>query len=94
MKDFFHMSYDELNNNVSVNPKGGTHSYVTHYFNNAVKKKYGYSDYTYFSRQIKDLKEFRESSDYGDTQITIDESSKALQYAKEIRYFIQKKLKK
>ena len=94
MKSFFGISYDELNKNVSVNPKGGTHSYVTHFFNTEVKKKNGYSDYSDFSRKIKDLKEFRESSDYDDIQITTDESSKALQYATEIRYYIQKNFKK
>ena len=91
---YFGMSYDELRQKVSVNTSGGTHTYVTHFFNTEVRKKYGLTDYTDFSRKIKDLKEFRESSDYDDSEITIDNSTKALQYAKELRYYIQKNFKK
>lgn len=91
---YFGMSYNELRQKVSVNTSGGTHTYVTHFFNTEVRKKYGLTDYTDFSRKIKDLKEFRESSDYDDSEITIDNSTKALQYAKELRYYIQKNFKK
>ena len=94
MSAYFGMSYDELRQKVSVNTSGGTHTYVTHFFNTEVRKKYGLTDYTDFSRKIKDLKEFRESSDYDDSEITIDNSTKALQYAKELRYYIQKNFKK
>jgi uncharacterized protein (UPF0332 family) len=94
MNAYFGMSYDELRQKVSVNTSGGTHTYVTHFFNTEVRKKYGLTDYTDFSRKIKDLKEFRESSDYDDSEITIDNSTKALQYAKELRYYIQKNFKK
>jgi hypothetical protein len=94
MNAHFGMSYDELRQKVSVNTSGGTHTYVTHFFNAEVRKKYGISDYSDFSRKIKDLKEFRESSDYDDSEITIDNSTKALQYAKELRYYIQKNFKK
>jgi uncharacterized protein (UPF0332 family) len=94
MRSYFGVSYDELRQKVSVNTFGGTHTYVTHFFNTEVRKKYGLSDYTDFSRKIKDLKEFRESSDYDDSEITIDNSTKALQYAKELRQYIQKNFKK
>jgi hypothetical protein len=94
MKSYFGMSYDELRQKVSVNTSGGTHTYVTHFFITEVRKKYGISDYTDFSRKIKDLKEFRESSDYDDSEITIDNSTRALQYAKELRQYIQKNFKK
>jgi hypothetical protein len=67
---------------------------VTHFFNTEVRKTFGLSDYTDFSRKIKDLKEFRESSDYDDVEITIDKSTRALQYAKEVRQYIQKNFKK
>ncbi len=89
IKNFFHISYDELNQKVSVNTSGGTHSYVTNFFNKEVKKK-GISDYSEFSRKIKDLKEFRESSDYDDSEITIDKSQKALEYATDLRQYIQR----
>lgn len=94
MNSYFGMSYDELRQKVSVNTSGGTHTYVTHFFNTEVRKNWGISDYTDFSRKIKDLKEFRESSDYDDIEITIDKSTKALQYAKEVRQYIQKNFKK
>lgn len=54
----------------------------------------GISDYRDFNRKIKDLKEFRESSDYDDVQITIEESNTALQYAKDIRKHLQNNFRK
>lgn len=94
MNTFFGISYDELRQRVSVNTSGGTHSYVTHFFNNEVRNKNGVSDYRDFSRKVKDLKEFRESSDYDDVEINIDKSTRALQYAEDIRQHIQKNFKK
>lgn len=94
MNNFFGISYDELRQRVSVSTSGGTHSYVTHFFNKEVRSKSGISDYSDFSRKIKDLKEFRESSDYDDVEITIEKSNKALQYATDIRLHIQKNFKK
>ncbi len=94
MNNFFGISYNELRQRISVNTSGGTHSYVTHFFNTEVRKKNGISDYSDFSRKIKDLKEFRESSDYDDVEITVDKSTKALQYATDIRQHIQRNFKK
>lgn len=93
MYDHFGISYDELSQRVSVNPSGGTHTFVIHFFNNEVKRENGYSDYNDFSRKLKDLKEFRESSDYDDVEITIDKSQKALNYATELKQYIQKNFK-
>jgi len=93
MKNFFGISYDELNTRISVSTSGGTHSYVTNFFNKEVKKK-GISDYSDFSRKIKDLKEFRESSDYDDVEITIDKSQRAKDYATDIRQYIQRNFKR
>lgn len=94
LKDYFGMGYDELNQQVSVNSKGGTHSHITHVFNNEVKKNKGFTDYSEFSRKIKDLKEFRQASDYEDLEITIDKSQKALNYATELKQYIQTNFKK
>lgn len=94
MNNFFDIGYDKLNTKISVSTSGGTHSYVIHFFNNAVKKKNGYFDYRDFSRKIKDLKEFRESSDYDDVEITIDKSQKAKEYATDIRQYIQRNFKR
>ena len=94
MNNFFGISYDELRQRISVSTSGGTYSYVTYFFNKEVRRKNGISDYSDFSRKIKDLKEFRESSDYDDIEITIDKSTKALQYATDIRLHIQKNFKK
>ena len=92
MFNHFGISYDELRQNVSVKRTGGTHTYVTDFYNKAVRKN-GISDYSNFSRKIKDLKEFRESSDYDDVEITIDKSQKALSYATELKQYIQKNFK-
>lgn len=94
MNNFFDIGYDKLNTRISVSTLGGTHSYVIHFFNNAVKKKNGYFDYRDFSRKLKDLKEFRESSDYDDVEITIDKSQKAKEYATDIRQYIQRNFKR
>ena len=92
MNYVFGISYDELSTRISVTA-GGTHSYVTNFFNKEVKKK-SITDYSDFSRKIKDLKEFRESSDYDDVEITIDRSEKAKAYATEIRQYIQRNFKR
>jgi len=92
MLNHFGISYDELRQRVSVKTTGGMHTYVTDFYNRAVRKN-GISDYSNFSRKIKDLKEFRESSDYDDVEITIDKSHKALSYATEIKQYIQKNFK-
>ncbi|HKJ80958.1 MAG TPA: hypothetical protein VJ954_02960 [Ignavibacteriaceae bacterium] len=94
MNNYFGINYDELRQRISVSTSGGTHSYVTHFFNKEVRSKSGIFDYSDFSRKIKDLKEFRESSDYDDVEITIDKSTKALQYATDIRQHIQRNFKK
>lgn len=93
MKDFFGISYDELSQRISVS-NGGTHTYVSHFFYRELKKASGVMDYNDFSRKLKDLKEFRESSDYENVEITISEGDKALQYAKDIREHIQNNFKK
>jgi len=92
MFNHFGISYDELRQRVSVKTSGGTHTYITDFYNKAVRKN-GISDYSNFSRKIKDLKEFRESSDYDDVEITIDKSQKALNYATELKQYIQKNFK-
>jgi len=92
MFNHFGISYDELRQRVSVKTSGGTHIYITDFYNKAVRKN-GISDYSNFSRKIKDLKEFRESSDYDDVEITIDKSQKALNYATELKQYIQKNFK-
>ncbi len=94
MNAYFGVTYDELRQKVSVSTSGGTHTFVIHFFNTEVRKNFGLTDYTEFSRKIKDLKEFRESSDYDDVEITIDKSTRALQYAKDLRHYIQKNFNK
>jgi len=93
MFNHFGISYEELRHRVSVNTTGGTHKYVMHFFNKEVKNKNGYSDYNDFSRKLKDLMEFRETSDYDDVEITIDKSQKALSYATELSKYIQRNFK-
>lgn len=94
MKEIFGITYDELAQRVSVKSTGGTHTYVTNFFNKEVKSRYGTFEYSDFNRKLKDLKEFRESSDYEDVEIDIDKGTKALKNATEIRTFIQKNFKK
>lgn len=93
MKNFFGISYDELRQKISVDTTGGTHSFVVNFFNMEVRKK-GISDYSDFSRKIKDLKEFRETSDYENVEITFDKSRKAKEYAIDIRQYIKNNFKK
>ncbi|MGB9748143.1 MAG: HEPN domain-containing protein [Bacteroidales bacterium] len=88
IKDFFGMSYDDLFQE-TVKNQMTTHTYVIKYFSEQIKTKIGNDAYKDFNRKIKDLKNFREVSDYEDKEVTADESRKALEYAKEIRNFLK-----
>ena len=45
-----------------------------------------------FSRHIKDLKQFREESDYDDIEIVREMGEKALSLAREVRLFLKQNL--
>ncbi len=59
---------------------------------NELKGKIDRQEERDFSRRIKDLKQFREESDYQDLQINRDKSQEALRLATDIRQFLHQKL--
>lgn len=88
IKEFFGMEYDELTDNIAKN-RLNTHGYIIKYVLDEIQSNWDRFEYSKFSRKIKDLKNFREESDYDNIEISIDQSNKAFQYAKDIRNFLK-----
>ena len=81
MNYVFGISYDELNTRISVTA-GGTHSYVTNFFNKEVKKK-SITDYSDFSRKIK--------THLADNTILVISTSRAYNDVTELNTLVSKK---
>ena len=88
MNDFFDISYEQLGVNTSSSHKG-THKYIIDYIKNQIKNNIDRDTSLYFSRQIKDLKLYRERSDYEEIEIRKDESDKAFRKAENVIKFIK-----
>ncbi len=73
---------------------GGTHGYIIDSCLSEFRKKVEFSKHKDIKRELKDLKEFRVSSDYFNVQIGDDEGEKALKYSQNIIREIGKVLKK
>jgi hypothetical protein len=79
-------------NKISKNPKIGSHQYVIKYILSNLKKL-DTTNERWFSRSIKDLKQFRLESDYENIEISLDKSNKAFKTAQELRDYITKNFK-
>ncbi len=88
---FFEVAYDELENNINYS-KGSSHKYIINYVFNELKSA-KYDNYETQHRNIKDLKEWRETSDYENTPIGSVESDRAYKTAKEFTTYIKENLK-
>jgi len=84
IKDFFGKDYATLSQEIR-NSNLNTHAYIINYICKEIKNNCSLPEFGKFNRKIKDLKNFRENSDYENIEITIDESQKALEFASEIR---------
>lgn len=89
IKDFFDITYSELSKNITSSSKN-THRYIIDFIKENISGKVDISDERNFSRKIKDLKQFREESDYEDIEVCYDKCKKAYDIAEEIRGFIIK----
>jgi len=88
LNDFFGIEYSNLSQMIATN-KSNTHTYIIKYISDQIRQKIGREDYREFSNKIKDLKTFREQSDYDDIEVSIDEGQKAYNHANEILSFLR-----
>ena len=88
MNDFFDVTYEQLTADISSSPKG-THEYIIDFYTRSIKNNVNKWKSTYFKRDIKDLKLFREKSDYEDINITKNQSDKAYNKAENLLKFIK-----
>lgn len=87
MKDFFDVDYSVLCTKISLSGKK-THRYIIDYLENEIHKNAGLRDARNFKHKIKDLKVFREESDYENVEISIEQGQKAYNIANELRSFL------
>lgn len=87
IKDFFGINYDTLRDQVAQSPRN-THRYIIDYIEGEISKNIGLKEARQFKHKIKDLKAFREESDYENIEITIDQGRKAYSIANELRSFL------
>ncbi|MFA6334556.1 MAG: HEPN domain-containing protein [Bacteroidales bacterium] len=87
IKYFFGIDYETLSNNISMSEQN-THGYVINFITRELIGYAGDEESRKFKRQIKDLKQFREESDYENIEVRMEQSQKAYNKAKEIREYI------
>lgn len=92
IKDFFEVDYETLAVNISTS-KQKTHQYVINYITKELVTLAGIKESQDFKRKIKDLKQFREESDYEDIEVNSDKGNNAYNKAREIRSYIIKNFK-
>lgn len=91
MNDFFGVTYEQLATDISFSGKG-THQYLISYVTKEIKENISKDSSRDFSRSIKDLKLFREKSDYEDIEIKPEEGEKAYRIAEYLLDLIKKTL--
>lgn len=89
IKDFFGVDYETQAVNISAS-KQKTHQYVVSYITNELVSLAGIVESQDFKRKIKDLKLFREESDYENIEVNSDKGNEAYNRANEIRSYIIK----
>ncbi|NQU85752.1 MAG: HEPN domain-containing protein [Mariniphaga sp.] len=88
INDFFGIDYDSLASKISSSGKK-THQFVIGYVASKLVRYAGREESRKFKRTIKDLKQFREESDYDNIEIGKDKGETALRKAKEIRNYLK-----
>lgn len=89
INNFFGIDYEELSQMIAVD-KSNTHAYIIRFVSNEIRTNLGKDAYREFNNTIKDLKNFREESDYDNVEISLDKGEKAFSFANEIRLFLSK----
>lgn len=92
MKEFFEIDYETLSANISSS-KQNTHQYIINYVTNELKSLSNKYESRNLKRKIKDLKNFREKSDYENTSVDYKKGNDAINKANEIRSYIIKNFK-
>jgi len=87
IKEFFGIDYATLSTNISTSGQK-THQYVINYIAGELNQLVGETESRSFKRKIKDLKQFREESDYENIEVSIDQGNDALIKANEIRQYL------
>ncbi len=90
ISDFFDVSYEQIESDIVLSGKK-THQYMIDFIYTELSAARNMEESRNFKRKIKELKKYREDSDYADVEINIDKGNLALIYAYEIRGFLQKK---
>jgi hypothetical protein len=90
IKDFFGVDYNAQASNIA-NSKQKTHQYVINYIANELKCLPNIEESRWFIRTVKDLRQFRNESDYENIEVGFDKGDAAYSKAKEIRSYIIKK---
>lgn len=91
MNDFFGITYEQLTTDISSSDKG-THQYIISYVTRNIKENISRNSSQNFSRSIKELKHFREQSDYEDVEIKQEEGEKAYRIAEDLLNLIKETL--
>ena len=84
MKEFFGLSYEELTSKIG-SAKQNTHSFVIKYIGEEIRRNINIYEFREFNNKIRDLRNYREQSDYDNFEVTINDGRKALELADEIR---------
>ncbi|NLU38559.1 MAG: HEPN domain-containing protein [Bacteroidales bacterium] len=92
IKDFFGVEYSVLSSNIANSKNINSHKYMIEFVKNELKGNIDSQSERDFSRHIKDLKQFREESDYDDIEIVREMGEKALSLAREVRLFLKQNL--
>jgi uncharacterized protein (UPF0332 family) len=87
IKEFFGIEYATLTADIT-NSGQHTHQYVINYVSKELVSLVGAEESRQFKRKIKDLKQFREESDYENIEVNIDQGNIALTKANEIRHYL------
>ncbi len=90
VKDFFGVSYNDLSAKIQ-NSNFATHEYIINYIVEELNKFVGIVESRNFKRKIKDLKHYRNESDYENMEVGADKGEKAFYKAIEIRNYLNAK---
>lgn len=89
---FFGIDYVTLSYDISQSEKS-THHYVIDFIANQLIALAGRTDSRNFKAQIKDLKHYREESDYDNVEVNVDKGKTALTLAHDIRNYLKTNFK-
>ena len=88
---FFGVEYSDLKRNIASSKKN-SHQYIIEYVSKNLSGNVSITEERNFTRKIKDLKFYREASDYEDTNVDWGNCNKAYSKASDLREFLIKRL--